>query len=219
MLFKLLGENGEAFQGGHGHWPLPTQQEDGSWKPGNWLKVYGPLEICLNGLHLCSAEYITKWSSPSLYIAEYAKDAEVINGGDKLCGNKARLLRLVETWNNRTLRIFATRCARRAWHLLRGDDEKEAVNIARKYADGEATFSEFRDAGEAIAVHASGPSDIAWDTTRYEAWNAVWAVAENSAWNLAALNHVRGIDTYIERAEKHWQTKHLLWMLGLREKG
>ena len=48
LAYKVLGENGEAFHGGTGSWPLPK-----NGKPGKWLFVEGAIQPCVNGLHLC----------------------------------------------------------------------------------------------------------------------------------------------------------------------
>lgn len=205
MLFKLLNAYGVPANGGTGHWSLPTYH-DGQWEPGEWLEVKGEIVPCENGLHLCCAEYLSRWVAPCCYVAEFAPGTEVLDWGDKLVGRKARLLYPIKAWNDRTLRIFATRCVRRVWHLLCSENSKEAVRVARRYADGEATYEELATARDAAFCAPSGaPHDAAWATARVTTNVAVMTAS-------AAVCSV----AHIHDVEKAWQTRHLLWMMGLR---
>lgn len=72
-----------------------------------------------------------------------------------------RLLRRVETWNKRTARLFAADCAEAVVHLC-GDDPRPraAIDVARRYARGEASRDEL-DAARAAAWDAVNPTRLA----------------------------------------------------------
>lgn len=60
-----------------------------------------------------------------------------------------------------TLRLFACRCVRQVWHLLTDERSRNIVEVAERYANGEA------------------PSEAAWLAAWYAA--AAWVRAEVSA--------------------------------------
>lgn len=85
---------------------------------------------------------------------------------------------------DRDLRLFAVWCARQVEHLMEEQRSKDALNVAERFANGEATDEE-RDAAR----------DAAWDdargairaAARYAAWPA-WAAARaarDAAWGAA----------------------------------
>ena len=85
-------------------------------------------------------------------------------------------LRAVEG-HDREIRLFAVFCARQVEHLLTDQRSIEAINIAERYANGEATRDELaaaHSAAEAAAARAA-----AWEA--WEAWTA-WAAAWTAAW-------------------------------------
>ena len=59
---------------------------------------------------------------------------------------------------DKDLRLFYSWCVRQAWHLLIDDRSKNAVEVAERYAVGEATVEGLHDANEAARVAA----DTAW---------------------------------------------------------
>ncbi|MFX9665038.1 putative immunity protein, partial [Acinetobacter baumannii] len=80
----------------------------------------------------------------------------MVRGTDKCASQSGRLLARVETWNDRTARLFAADCAEAVVHLC-GDDPRPraAIEMARRYARGEATREEL-DAAGAAAWAAAG---------------------------------------------------------------
>jgi hypothetical protein len=93
--------------------------------------------------------------------------------------------------DERTLRIFAVRCAREALALPRVRDHVdprsvEACDVAERYANGEATAEELdaaRDAAWAAARDAAlaAARDAARDASLAAARDAAWAAARDAA--------------------------------------
>jgi hypothetical protein len=204
VLLKVLSAKGNPHHGGHGSWPLPK-----NGKPGKWLKVEGELVPCQNGLHLCTPEQLLSWLGPTLWIAEAGKEREVQT--DKIVVRRARLLRQVTTWDEKSARLFAADCAE--WALKqerkagREPDKRSwnCVRIVRDYARGKAGEEERSAAGSAAR---SAAESAARSAARSAAWSAAWSAAR-SAWSAA--------DSAAWSTAQDWQTKRLLRYLKLEQ--
>jgi hypothetical protein len=191
-LYKVLHADGRACHGGTGTWHLPTPAEDGTWTPGEWMpRLTGEIEPCSHGYHLCRPQDLLGWLTSdvfSVYEAEAHPRYRLIVAGDKVVTRQARLLRRL-AWDARAARLFACDCAERAlvvWerHGIPGDTRpRDAIAVARRYADGQATQEELAAA-----------RDAAWDAaraaTRDAAWDAAWA-ADGAADGAAAWDAAR----------------------------
>ena len=171
MLYKTLADDGSARHGGTGSWPLPIKSGDGTWTPGDWLDIRdsGKMVACTaTALHLCRDEQIISWFGPALYEAE-ADGLE--DAGDKCITQRARLLRRIEAWDERTQRLLACDCAEHVlplWEARFPNDKRprEAIAVARRFARGEATLEELQ---------------AAWAAACDTAWAATWAAARAAA--------------------------------------
>ena len=152
-VYKVLGENGEPVNGGHGKWSLPNRGKPGKWMP----KIEGELVPCDNGYHLCRRDDLITWLGPTIYEAEYRGSA--VNGGNKVVVREARLLRRL-SWDDRIARLFSCDCAEWALSLVEKPDPRslEVVRVGRLFAIGKATQEELnaaraaaRDAARAAA--------------------------------------------------------------------
>ncbi|MCO1461185.1 hypothetical protein L0Y93_06055 [Burkholderia multivorans] len=78
---------------------------------------------------------------------------------------------------DRDIRLFAVWCARQVEHLMRDQRSKDALDVAERFANGEATEEE-RAAAWAAARAA------AWAAT-WDAAGAAWAAAWAATWDAA----------------------------------
>lgn len=225
IYYKVLNEDGTSCHGGSGRWPLPV---DGT--PGEWIEVPGPIFLCEAGtLHLCRRQDVIYWLGPCIYEAETG--AAVVIGADKIGTTKARLLRLLP-WDEWMARLFACDCAERALALLRmrglplDPRSSAAVQIARRYAEGQATVEELT-AARAVAWAAARAANKATEVAaRAAAWTtaevaneAAEAAAEAAARTAArAANEAdevaaRAVARAANEAERTWQTERLFQYL------
>ena len=178
VLYKVLNPDGTPFHGGSGQWSLPTKGDSGAWTPGEWMPtIAGELIPCSNGYHLCQEADLLRWLGPAIFEAEYRGDC--VNADNKITVREARLLRKIESWNERTARLFACDCAERVLHLYEArypDDDRprEAIRVARAFANGAATEDELAAARDAARA--------AWDA----AWAAGWD--DEQEWQTARLS-------------------------------
>ena len=89
-------------------------------------------------------------------------------------------LRAVEG-HDKEIRLFAVWCARQVQHLMTDQRSIDAIDVAERYANGQATQDELnaaRSAAWAAAEDAAG--DAAWDAAWSAAEEAAWAAAEDA---------------------------------------
>ena len=182
-LYKVLQTNGLCYHGGTREWSLPTRNEDGTWTPGEWMPaIVGELVPCKNGYHLCNAaQLLAEWLGPAIFEAEYRGDR--VDANDKCVVREARLLRRLK-WDERVARLFACDCAERVLPLYeeRYPEDKrprQAIEAARRFANGEATYEELA---------------AAWAA----AWASDWASAWASDWDAEREWQVDRLVQYLE---------------------
>lgn len=92
--------------------------------------------------------------------------------------------------HDRDLRLFAVWCARQVQHLMRDDSSVNALDVAERFANGEASQEEL-DSALAAAGSAAAAAWAAWATagaSREAAWiaaRAAWGSASGAAWAAA----------------------------------
>ena len=82
-------------------------------------------------------------------------------------------LRAVEG-RDREIRLYAVWCARQVQHLLKDPRSLDALDVAERYANGEATRDELSAAGAAAWEAAWSAAWSAAYATRAAAWSAAW---------------------------------------------
>ena len=73
------------------------------------------------------------------------------------------------------LRLFAVWCARQVQHLMRDKRSLDALDVAERFAYGNATEGEL--AAARAAANAAEAALAAWDTALADAGEAAWAAA------------------------------------------
>ena len=165
VLYKVTDEDGRPCHGGAGPWALPDGEA-----PGAWMPVIADIVPCERGYHLCRGGDLIAWLGPAVWEAEVAPGAEVVDAGDKIVVSSARLVRRLETWTDRTARLFAADCAERVLPLFEREcpndmRPREAIAAARAYVRGEIGAA----TGDA-AWAAAGAAERAWQTARLLAY-------------------------------------------------
>jgi len=184
--YKVLGNGGVACNGGIGKWHLSK-----NGNPGKWMPKIEKIEPCESGYHLCRREDLIFWLNEEIYEAEGR--GEFIVDEEKVVFQEARLIKQVETWNERTARLFAADCAERVLPIFEKEfpndaRPRKAIQAARDFVNGKIDRKEMGLAGAAAWAAAR---DAAGDAAGDAAWAAAWAGA-------AARD-----------AERKWQTERL----------
>jgi hypothetical protein len=89
-------------------------------------------------------------------------------------------LRAVEG-HDREMRLYAVACARRVQHLMKDHRSINALDVAERYAEGQATDKELEVALATADAAAAVARDAAWAAAGAAA-GAAWAAAMEAAW-------------------------------------
>ena len=204
--FKVLDENGCSCHGGDAEWSLPTQNDDGTWTPGEWMpEVRGNLEPCLNGYHVVTLEQLPDWLGERIF--EVEPGDEIVHEDNKSVTRTCRLTRECTGWDERTARLFACDCAEHVLSLYEAkypDDgrPRKAIETARRYAEGKDAVEELAAEGAAAwAAARAAEGAAAWAAARAAAWAAALAAARAAAW---AAAWAAALDV-----ERQWQAGRL----------
>ena len=92
-------------------------------------------------------------------------------------------LRTVEGYD-REIRLFAVWCARQVQHVMTDQRSPDALDVAERYANGEATEKEM-DAALSDAASATPAAGVAADATEWAARDSAWAATRAAAWEAA----------------------------------
>jgi len=139
-------------------------------QPGEWTPTIDYIRPCERGWHVTDEKHLLDWCSGN-QLYEVETRGKIIEGKDKAVCQSIRLVRQIEGWNDRNLRLFACWCAEQVLPIYERDypnekRQRQAIETARKFANGEATI-------EALAA------------ARDAAWGA--ALKKYSGWLLAAV--------------------------------
>jgi len=196
---KMLTADGSA-PIGIGKWRLPRNDKPGAWMP----PITREPVLCERGYHYTTVRHALAHASDRAFLIEV--DGIAIHDTTKSVAQRARLLMEIEAWNERNLRLFAADCAERVVHLC-GDDPRlrAAIEVARRYARGEATAVELTAAGDATRVATRAATSAAARAATRAA-----AMAATEAAGAAAEAAARAAGA----AEVEWQAVRLLQYLN-----
>ena len=150
---------------------------------GETLVHSGEIELCSSGLHASKNLWDALSYAPGPVLCRVRMGGTIENGDDKLVASERTILwRLDAPTMNRVLRLWACWCVRNTkleggrtvWDLLTDPRSRNAVEVAERFANGEATKEE-RDA----AWDAAGAAAVA------AAWDAAGSAARAAAWDAA----------------------------------
>ena len=236
-LYKVLNDN-KSCSGGNFDWAdyLPSGDQPGKWTPDT------DPDMCASGWHGTDAKHLIDFIHGDQLFEVEVQDIEWDADGKKFTSRSMCLIRQIDTWNDKNLRLFACWCVRQIWHLLTDNRSKNAVIIAEKYAIGEATtevLAAARDAAWAAVRDAAGEAtwdaagEATWDAARAAAWDAARAAARAAAWDAAraaawdaagaAAGAAAGDAAWAAAGEAAWdaawdaQSAKLIEMLGIGE--
>ena len=174
-LYKILRDN-KSCSGGDFDWT--SYMPDGD-KPGRWTASTVP-DLCASGYHGTDAEHLLDFADGNQLFEIECIDETWDDEHKKFVTSSMRLVRQIEGWNDKNLRLFAVWCARQVEYLMADERSKNAINVAEKYANGEAIDEELAAARAA-----------ARDAARAAAWAAAWAAARDAQYK--KLHEIIGI--------------------------
>ena len=192
--YKVLAVDGVSPQhGGSGKWFVPK-----GGRVGKWMPAIKDISSCSRGYHFVTLEQLPRWIGPTLYEVEVR--GQIIHESDKSVAEQARLVRRIETWNDKTLRLYAADCAERVVSLYEKDyptdtRPRKAIQAARDFANGKITAEELNAAY--YYAHAAYAADAAAAYAYAAAYAAAYAVA------------------HAADAERKWQVERLRYYLEI----
>ncbi len=130
-------------------WPTPT-----AGAPGEWVRVDGEIQPCLNGVHACAMARLIDWLDDELW--EIELDDPVLEADGELIAVAGRLIRRLERWNDESARAFVGHCidntvALTAESLARAgrEVEAEALTASRSQPGAELNLLQLARTSEA----------------------------------------------------------------------
>ena len=183
MTFYKVLDGYQPTNGGSGRYP----------GVGRWTRHLNPetLVACRVGYHVVKDVQVLDWLGPTIYEAEPCNQHPPVDGGDKWVTCRVRLTRKLN-WDDRTARLFAADCAKAALLGERGSgrepDERSwtAIEVAIRFAEGDATVNELAAAGAAAwAAARDAARDAVWAAARAVDGAAAGAAARAAAWPAA----------------------------------
>ena len=184
-IYKVLASDGTPCHGGSGKWFMPKGK-----RPGKWMPAIKDIQPCARGYHFVNLEQLPTWLGPTLYEVEVR--GQVTHLADKSVAEQARLIRKVEIWNDKTLRLFAADCAEHVLGIYervcpKDDRPRKAIQAARDFANGLID----RNAAHAAANAAYSAAEAAYSAAEaaYSAAEAAYAASYAASYAAYAASY------------------------------
>jgi len=188
--YKFLTEDNKGSNSGFDFTEyLPTD------KPGKWLPKIDDIVMCQSGYHACKKADVFEWINAQMYVVEFR--GKKLKGDNKDCAQEMRFVRRVENYNDKILRLFACWCAEEVLPIYEkkypnDNRPRNAIEVAKRYANGKATKDELAAARTAAWTAAwDAARDAAWTAAWDAAWDAAWTAAWDAAWDAARKTQLR----------------------------
>ena len=91
---------------------------------------------------------------------------------------------------DRELRLIAVKCARQVQHLMKDERSINTLDVAERFANGEATQEE-------LTAARAAAWDAAWDAARAAAWAAAWDAAWAAAGDAARAKQAEIVREFV----------------------
>ena len=151
--------------------------------PGETERWNGPLVLCRSGLHASKRALNALELAPcgrTTQVRLVTLGGQVLHDDDKSVASERTIIASADC--TRTLYEYALWCAESVRHLMTDARSANALDVRRRWLDGQATDDELAAAGAAARA-------AAWAAAGDEAWAAAgdeaWAAARDAAWSAA----------------------------------
>jgi hypothetical protein len=105
------------------------------WPERDWVETSGQLELCRHGVHACAEDALSEWLSDELWVLEL--DGAIERHDGLLVGERARLVRHVEGWDDAAAGAFALACVERLHDRARSDERfRSFASDVQRHLDG-----------------------------------------------------------------------------------
>lgn len=174
-------------------------------KVGETYTVDGEPALCCHGLHASRRALDALGYAPGPVACRVRLGGQIVEGDDKACATERTVLGMADA--TRTLHEFALWCTEKALGRANVTDEQpwRALEVKRKWLDGEATEEELiaaREAAQGVSCYAA--RTVAEVAARTAAEAATWDVASatyDATWNAAEVADADAWDAVLLAAE------------------
>lgn len=181
---------------------------------GETLSVACKPECCERGLHgsVDIMDALSYAPSDATHISIVEIWGDIDRQDDKICGTHRKCIKQIEC--ERILHEFALWCAEQVRHLMTDERSTHALDVKRRWLDGQATDEE-------LAATTAAADDAAHGALRILSMTEVWAArqvrAARAAWAAAYAASWAAARDLASNATRNKQRAKLLEMLGVTE--
>ena len=183
---------GQSWHGGTHTWSLPTQREDGTWKPGAWTPRVTP-RLCSTGYHL-TRDPVEWWGRDGDVVAYLAEHDGAVDdqGGEKISVERCRLLRPLTTAELEAHGIYLTgeHGEITGARLIGGDariDSLAGCKVREMW--GSSQVREMRESSQVGVMWGSSQVGVMWGSSQVREMRESSQVRE--MWDSAQVREMR----------------------------